>query len=172
MKEAIGSIPLYNFIIIFIVITFGFLSATLSYMKAFKVNSNIAKQLERYEGYNNNSKTEINNILSTIGYRKAGTVKCPKKGGITGVNLNTNYPICIYESKPNENNYFRNVHLNQLHRQIQIPFNIGCIDNVDNAARFILNQKRFINLGMVLNYNIVKIVSKKVVIIHERSNWY
>ena len=106
MKEAIGSIPLYNFIIIFIVITFGFLSATLSYMKAFKVNSNIAKQLERYEGYNNNSKTEINNILSTIGYRKAGTVTCPKKSGITGVNLNTDYPICIYESKPNENNYF------------------------------------------------------------------
>ena len=52
MRQAIGSVPMYNIIIIFIVITFGFLSATLSYMKAFKVNGRIAKALENYEGYN------------------------------------------------------------------------------------------------------------------------
>lgn len=98
MKEAIGSIPLYNFIIIFIVITFGFLSATLSYMKAFKVNSNIEKQLERYEGYNSLSSNEINNILSTLGYRRAESVDCPSKsGGTLMATLNSSYPICIYE---------------------------------------------------------------------------
>lgn len=98
MKTAIGSIPLYNFIIIFIVITFGFLSATLSYMKAFKVNSNIEKQIERYEGYNALSKTEIDNILSTLGYRRAGSVTCPSKSGTNAMTtLNSSYPICIYE---------------------------------------------------------------------------
>ena len=105
MKEAIGSVPLYNFIIIFIVVTFAFLSATLSYMKAFKVNSNIAKQLERYEGYNTISVKEINDLLGTIGYRSTGAVKCPKKNGVKAVNLNTSYPICIYESKLKSNNY-------------------------------------------------------------------
>ena len=106
MKEAIGSVPLYNFIIIFIIVTFSFLSATLSYMKAFKVNSNIAKQLERYEGYNTNSKKEIDIVLSSIGYRSIKGINCPKKNGVKAVNLNTNYPICIYESKLKSNNYF------------------------------------------------------------------
>ena len=97
MKEAIGSIPLYNFIIIFIVITFGFLSATLSYLKAFKINSNIEKQLERYEGYNSLSSEEINNILSTIGYRR-GSTDCPTKSGKSAMtSLNKDYPVCIYE---------------------------------------------------------------------------
>ena len=51
MREGIGSVFLYNIIIVFIVITFGFLSASLSYMKAFKVNGKIANALEKYEGY-------------------------------------------------------------------------------------------------------------------------
>ena len=102
MKEAIGNVPTYNIIIIFIVITFGFLSATLSYYKSFKVNSNIAKQLERYEGYNSLSIGEIENILDTLGYRKGAlSGDCPDKMG-NELNVSykmNNYPVCIYESK-------------------------------------------------------------------------
>lgn len=106
MRQAIGSVPLYNFIIIFIVITFGFLSATLTYYKAFKLNSNIAYALEEFEGYNSESIKEINRVLGSLGYRTSGNDDCPKKsiGGAistTGVK----YPICIYESKL-ENGYF------------------------------------------------------------------
>ena len=103
MKTAIGSVPLYNIIIIFIVITFGFLSATLSYVKAFKVNSNIAKQLERYEGYNDLSEKEIENILGTLGYRKGKlSDDCPKKmkqSDLKATYKMNNYPVCLYESK-------------------------------------------------------------------------
>lgn len=101
MKTAIGSIPTYNIIIIFIVITFGFLSATLSYYKAFKVNSNIAKQLERYEGYNSLSIGEIENILDSLGYRKGQlSGECPAKMGnkLKSTYKMDNYPVCIYES--------------------------------------------------------------------------
>ena len=100
MKTAIGSIPTYNIIIIFIVITFGFLSATLSYYKAFKINSNIAKQLERYEGYNSLSKDEINNILGTLGYRTGhiDSKDCPNKAIDSTPESMDNYPVCIYES--------------------------------------------------------------------------
>ena len=69
MRESIGSVFLYNIIIVFIVITFGFLSASLSYMKAFKVNGKIANSLEKYEGYNMLSDQEIAQTLNTIGYR-------------------------------------------------------------------------------------------------------
>ena len=99
MKEAIGSVPLYNFIIIFIVITFGFLSATLMYYKAFKLNSKIAYSLEEFEGYNSESAKEINRVLGSIGYRTVGTAKCNNRNGMKKINISgVKYPICIYES--------------------------------------------------------------------------
>lgn len=111
MREGIGSVFLYNIIIVFIVITFGFLSASLSYMKAFKVNGKIANSLEKYEGYNELSDKEIAETLSTIGYRIVGEMECPsiKKFGVEltpvpeGIN-NTNkmHEYCLYEYKIKE----------------------------------------------------------------------
>lgn len=79
MREGIGSVVLYNIIIVFIVITFGFLAASLSYMKAFKVNGKIANSLEKYEGYNSLSDKEIAETLSGIGYRIATPDCKPRK---------------------------------------------------------------------------------------------
>lgn len=72
MREGIGSISLYNIIIIFIAVTFALLTATMSYSKAYKVNSNIINALEIYEGYNDLSAREIDRVLISLGYRKAG----------------------------------------------------------------------------------------------------
>ncbi len=103
MKQAIGSIPMYNIIIVFIVLTFGFLAATLSYMKAFKVNGRIAKELENHEGYNILSDREITNTLTSIGYRIAepGSFECPTKNGKQAVTAlaggTKKHYYCIYE---------------------------------------------------------------------------
>lgn len=111
MKQAIGSIPMYNIIIIFIVITFGFLSATLSYMKAFKVNGRIAKALENHEGYNILSNEEITNTLTSLGYRFAdpSTLDCPEKDGkqpLGAIDGKQHY-YCLYEnSYYGETKYF------------------------------------------------------------------
>ncbi len=112
MREAIGSTFLYNIIIVFIVVTFAFLSATISYMKAFKVNGAIAKSLERFEGYNTLSAQEIENSLITLGYRNnlKGNLNCPErthKGKRYSpiLDFTTNYKYCIYEY-PKENGYF------------------------------------------------------------------
>ena len=106
MKEAIGSVPLYSIIITFIVITFGFLSATLTYYKAFKLNSRVAYILEKYEGYNSLSANDINNDLGSMGYRRQSNKECPsKKNMALKTNLNSSYSICIYESKK-KNGYF------------------------------------------------------------------
>ena len=51
MRESIGSISLYNFIIIYIIIVFGFLAGMVSYNKAFKINSRIIGAIEKYEGW-------------------------------------------------------------------------------------------------------------------------
>lgn len=104
MRQGIGSIALYNIIIIFIVITFGFLSATLSYMKAFKVNSRIASVIEKYEGYNDLAAKEISLDLQTIGYRM-GKMDCPPRSrrlfstsSINSLNNSlNNHMYCVYE---------------------------------------------------------------------------
>ena len=89
-----------------IVITFGFLYATLTYYKAFKVNSKIAYALEEFEGYNSESIKEINRVLGTLGYRNGHVKKCPgKKIGAALDVRDINHQVCIYESKL-KNGYF------------------------------------------------------------------
>ena len=68
MKEGIGSIFLYNIVIIFIVVVFAILAATLTYYKAFKVNTKIINSIEKFEGYNNLAIADIDNKLLTTGY--------------------------------------------------------------------------------------------------------
>lgn len=130
MREGVGSVVLYNIIIIFIVITFGFLSATLSYMKAFKVNGKIANALEKFEGYNELSAAEINDVLTTIGYRQEkancenithnGKTYCP----VADVG-NKIHEFCLYEynDKGNgdfEGNYFSYGIVTYIHVDIPI----------------------------------------------------
>jgi hypothetical protein len=108
MKEAIGSIPLYNIIIVFIVITFGFLAATLSYYKAFKVNSKIATSIEKFEGYNKLAEEDISETLSGLGYTKDTSITCPSKSIGDVVTNNTGYAICIYQPKTIKNGSYFN----------------------------------------------------------------
>lgn len=113
MRNGIGSVVLYNIIIIFIVITFGFLSASLSYMKAFKVNGKIANCLEKFEGYNWLSDREIAQVLNTIGY-KTGSSDCPTRvhNGTAYSALGTagykRHEYCIYEYSDRHNGDFKN----------------------------------------------------------------
>lgn len=97
MREGIGSIFLYNIIIVFIVLIFAFLAGTMSYAKAFRVNSKIINTVEEFEGYNKLSDQEIERVLNNYGYRKTTTDKCPNKNGMSVVaKLSNNYKYCLY----------------------------------------------------------------------------
>ena len=106
MREGIGSVVMYNIIIIFIVLTFGFLSATLMYSKAFKVNGRIANALEKFEGYNELSAEEINNTLTSLGYRVSSNSDfsdCPnvrhngRSYSPVSNAISKNHAFCLYE---------------------------------------------------------------------------
>lgn len=102
MKESIGSIPLYNIIFAFLIITFTFLAGTLAYSKAFRVSSKIISEVEVADGYNSKSIAEIHRILSTLGYRKYTTdlsKTCPKRTGVTKTisSTDSDFFYCIYE---------------------------------------------------------------------------
>lgn len=71
MKQGIGEVATLNIIIIFILIVFGLLAATINYYKAYKVNARILDIIEKYEGYNNLAVREIDRDLNALGYTKA-----------------------------------------------------------------------------------------------------
>lgn len=102
MRESIGSIFLYNVIIIFLVIIFGFAGALITYMKAYKVNSRIVNEIEKYEGYNEEAELQINGILGTLGYRVNDGKNCPARSDGTLLTNNANRPnfrYCVYQTK-------------------------------------------------------------------------
>lgn len=105
MRESIGSVTLYNIIIVFIVVTFAVLAGTMSYSKAFKVNNRIINAIEKYEGYNEKSAAVIDEQLLSIGYEiNTGTNDCTnvRKGvalyNNSERNYNPNYEFCIYKN--------------------------------------------------------------------------
>lgn len=104
MRESVGSVMLYNVIIIFIVIIFAFLAAIISYYRAYKVNSSIVVILEKYEGYTDTSKEEIMRIIRNIGYNVTNGVKCPysKDGGLLMNTGKEGYCIYYYEKDVSE----------------------------------------------------------------------
>ncbi len=111
-----GMTVLLNIIIIFLVITFGFLAATLSYMKGFRTSSKVVNALEKFEGYNSLSQAEINRILQTIGYTRTGSsddCSTTRYGSNAELKDFDGYRVCIYEvpdedsNSPYRKRYFR-----------------------------------------------------------------
>lgn len=103
MREGIGEWATYNIIIIFILIVFGLLSATISYYKAFKVNSMIIASIDKFEGYNALAREEINANLDTIGYTKDKPSCDASRGNavLAGINngntnMDSSYNYCVY----------------------------------------------------------------------------
>ena len=87
---------------IFLVIVFGFAGALITYMKAYKVNSRIVNAIEQNEGYNEASVTEINGILSTLGYRENDNKSCPERDDgtlLTGDDNKPDFRYCVYQTK-------------------------------------------------------------------------
>lgn len=69
MRTSIGgTATLYIFIIFFILIAF-ILTGTVIYYKGYKINSQIANSLEKYEGYNSYSAADMDRVFKNLGYR-------------------------------------------------------------------------------------------------------
>lgn len=99
MRQGVGEIATLNIIIIFILIVFGILAATINYYKAYKVNARILDIIEKYEGYNVLAQDEISRDLNTIGYSKANSsFNCPGNSGKGTLQnaKNKSHDYCVY----------------------------------------------------------------------------
>lgn len=130
MSGPVGHTYIYNLIILFIVIVFAFLAGIMSYYKAFKVNNSIVYSIEKYEGYNELSKAEIQRTLTTLGY-DASTTNLNCDANYKGLTLvqetSKSHRYCIYlEERINtsgdhgKNTYF--VYGVKTYMSINLPF--------------------------------------------------
>lgn len=95
MKESISYTYLLNMMLVFIFVSFSVVMVTISYTKAYRINSKIADAIEDAEGYNEKSVNEINRLISAFGYQQPN-ITCKERS--TGVVIETDIKgICIYE---------------------------------------------------------------------------
>jgi hypothetical protein len=107
MKEAIANAGVFNLIIIFVIVLLAFFIGSLSYSKAFKAKNKIVEEIEKDQGFNDDTQEQIENWLAGIGYRSfaggnnvAGCeATAAGNGGAVGtlVRVNSNYQYCVYE---------------------------------------------------------------------------
>lgn len=109
MREGLGSVALYNIIIVFIFMTFAILAGTLSYSKAFKANNRIINAIEKYEGYNDSSATWINSYLTSIGYQSEENIEpCKARQGLNPMPknlINQYHRFCVYAENVQTRSY-------------------------------------------------------------------
>lgn len=113
MREAIGNVFVFNFIIVFVIIFIGLFATSSSYSKASKVKNTIldiveehADELTNVDQIPEDITTEIETMLSKVGYRlnKNKKNKCPDV--LNGVLMNdfSNYHYCIYKHNKADDN--------------------------------------------------------------------
>lgn len=102
MKESISYTYLLNMMLVFIFVSFSVILVTISYTKAYRINSKIAGAIETAEGYNDKSIAEINRLISAFGYQQPN-ITCKERS--SGELIETDIKgICIYEID-NDNYY-------------------------------------------------------------------
>ena len=109
MRGPIAYTFLFNLVMIFVLIIFAFMAGTMSYYKAFKVNNNIVHNIEKLEGFNEDSKLYIERFLGSISY-KSGGIKCAEKyRDMFLVYEGQDYSYCIYidNESPMAGDYYK-----------------------------------------------------------------
>lgn len=110
MKGPIGHTFMYNIIILFIFIVFAFIGGILSYYKGYKINNKIVGSIEKFEGYNKNTLTEINKNMGNLGYKHTHETCDSTYKGMYLIEVgDEEYNYCIYVSyDPNDKSAFPN----------------------------------------------------------------
>ncbi len=107
MKEAIGTSMVFNLILIFTGVFIALLIGSLAYSKGFKVRNRIIDIIEQHEGYTEDSKIEINENLSAIGYKIVGlNTRCQPHNGVSALANSGPYDYCVYEYQTVKGKYY------------------------------------------------------------------
>ena len=123
-----GTYLIYIFIVFFILISF-ILTGTVIYYKGFKINSQLANALEKYEGYNTYSAAEMDKVFKNLGYKLKNNDKCLNNETASCLGKNNMYDFsmtCSHNVKKNgvvNENYI--TYKIKTYIYINLPFNIS-----------------------------------------------
>lgn len=110
MKEAVGNAMIFNIITTVLVLIILFLTASLSYSKAFRVKNNIINHIEKANTYNPTVRAAIDAQLRDIGYRvNKGNNNCvPKKanGQVLTPSSAGTYRYCVIRYSTSKGDYY------------------------------------------------------------------
>lgn len=110
MREAIGEAFVYNIVIIIVTLMIAVLVAAMAYSRTYKVKMRVVDIIEKYKGYTQEAKTEIEENLKSIGYRMntnaAQTCTAPNGGGTSLTDISTNYHYCVFEYSTAKGKYY------------------------------------------------------------------
>ena len=126
-----GTAIMYIFIVFFILMSF-LLTGTVIYYKGFKINSQIANSLEKFEGYNDYSAEDMDRVFKNLGYRYKNNTKClnGKDDSCFKDNGEHEFSLTCSQIKKNENNSYVGNHYYITYKiktyiYIDLPLNIS-----------------------------------------------
>ena len=97
MKESISYSFLLNIIILFIFVCAAIITGIFSYYRAFKANTIITNEIEKYEGFNCLSEESIKKKLNSVSYNVPFEVECKSSFGEPCMTDNEkNYAVVSY----------------------------------------------------------------------------
>jgi len=105
MKEAIGTSFVFNMMMVFVGVMIALLVGSLAYSKGFKIRNRIIDIVQKYEGYNDYAKEEIDKNLADIGYKLSKNNKCRERNGVTATQ-DSDYRYCIYRYDTSKGPYY------------------------------------------------------------------
>lgn len=136
MNESVGYTVTINIVITFIIIVFAFISNILIYYKSNKVGNVIVNSIEKYGGFNDLARQEIENNLTSIGYNKTN-ITCPSKVEEKNekectqvyVGKTEKMGYCVYMCDMDNEYYYYKIKANMI-------INIPIINNIVNGSVF------------------------------------
>ncbi len=73
MREAVGGLGLTQIVIFFLILFSGYLCVSINTNKAYKVKNEIITIIQKNNGFNDTTLTQIQDYMTSVGYRSTGT---------------------------------------------------------------------------------------------------
>ncbi len=114
MREAVGSYFLTTIFIVFVLLFAGYMCLSINMNKAYKVKNEIINIIQKNNGLDGNSLTQIQDFMKRVGYRTTGSCDNGEEGyGVEGSSTNNRAVFCIKEMET--------VYSSSSHTEVQFP---------------------------------------------------
>ena len=89
MREAVGGLGLTQIVIFFLVLFSGYLCVSINTNKAYKVKNEIITIIQKNNGFNDTTLSEIQDYMTSVGYRSTGSCDADDGDGYSATGSST-----------------------------------------------------------------------------------